>query len=261
MRIIINLLNWLKQKIRDECGFTYAETNGMIVLLLVMSMLLATPLFIRWYSKSYHHPQYAIDIKVLNSTLAKLQAQKNHKVHPQRTQHHSKPHPHIGTAHTPASSHDINPIKPTVLSHPRQQTKKSSPSYKAFDINTTTLQELHTLPGIGEKLATRILKYKNQLGGFVHKLQYQEVYGIGEMALKHLILYGYIASDFQPQQLSINQANFKTLLRHPYLCYEQVKKIIQYRERQGAFKHLEELVQRELIDRYTFDRLSAYLRL
>ncbi len=260
MRIIINLLNWLKQKIRDECGFTYAETNGIVVLLLVTSMLLATPFFLSWYSKSYHHPQYAIDIKVLNSTLAKLQAQKNQKVNPHRTQHHSKSNPHIGTAQPPTSLHDVNLIKPTV-SHPKQQTKKSPPFYKAFDINTATLQELQTLPGIGEKLATRILKYKNQLGGFVHKLQYQEVYGIGEMALKHLMLYGYIASNFQPQQLSINQADFKTLLRHPYLSYEQVKKIIQYRERQGAFKHLEELEQQELIDRYTFDRLGAYLRL
>ena len=52
----------------------------------------------------------------------------------------------------------------------------------------------------------------------------------------------------QPRSLDVNRADFKTLLRHPYLSYEQVKRIFNHREKKGMIKNwnqLENLLKEE----------------
>ena len=51
---------------------------------------------------------------------------------------------------------------------------------KAVDINLADSSELEKLPGIGFKLASRIIKYRMLLGGYIKIEQVKEVYGITE---------------------------------------------------------------------------------
>ena len=43
------------------------------------------------------------------------------------------------------------------------------------------------------------------------------------------------------RKLEVNRDEFKTLLRHPYLEYDQVKAIVNHRERKGLIKDWEQL--------------------
>ena len=43
------------------------------------------------------------------------------------------------------------------------------------------------------------------------------------------------------RKINVNQDEFKTLLRHPYLEYDQVKAIVNHRERKGWIKGWKEL--------------------
>ena len=49
-----------------------------------------------------------------------------------------------------------------------------------LNLNTATLEELCTLPEIGETIAQAILNYREQIGGFINREQLLEVSGIGE---------------------------------------------------------------------------------
>ncbi|SDR02294.1 competence protein ComEA [Thermostaphylospora chromogena] len=51
---------------------------------------------------------------------------------------------------------------------------------EAIDLNTATVEQLDTLPGVGEVLARRIVDYRTTHGGFRDVAQLREVPGIGE---------------------------------------------------------------------------------
>lgn len=70
---------------------------------------------------------------------------------------------------------------------PKEEYKKASASfsYKPFfiDVNKADSAGFEKLYGIGPKLASRIVKYREWLGGFTHVEQVKEVYGIAEFDL------------------------------------------------------------------------------
>lgn len=55
-----------------------------------------------------------------------------------------------------------------------------------LDINMATAQELDELNGIGEKLAQRIIEYRNECGGFMAIEELTLVNGIGDSLLEDI---------------------------------------------------------------------------
>ncbi len=130
-------------------------------------------------------------------------------------------------------------------------------SSEFLKINSADTTELKSLPGIGSFFAKNIVDYRNKLGGFINKQQLLEVYGLDSSRFE--IISPYIILDsIEIQKVKVNHDDFKTILRHPYIEYEDVKKIVNYRETKGMitnWEHYKNVVKRDDVE----ERLSLYL--
>lgn len=134
------------------------------------------------------------------------------------------------------------------------------PSRKApvINLNGADSTALLPLPGIGPVFAGRIIKYRRLLGGYVVKAQLLEVYGIEPGTVDRISPSLYIDSS-GVRKLNVNTAAFRELLRHPYLEYEDVKAIVNYRDVEGKIVSFREMWEHGLLADTTLDRVAPYI--
>ena len=137
----------------------------------------------------------------------------------------------------------------------KKTSAKSPPAIVYINYADTT--ELKSLPGIGSFFAKNIVEYRNKLGGFIEISQMLEIYAFDSARLETIIPYISIDS-VNLSKINVNTDDFKTILRHPYIEYEDVKKIVNYRESKGMIKDwndYQNVIKRDNVDK----RLNWYL--
>lgn len=115
------------------------------------------------------------------------------------------------------------------------------------DLNTVDSTTLVELPQIGPYTAVRIIEFREKLGGFIDKEQLRDVKGMDDARFAAIQPYINLGA-VEIRKVDVNRADFKTLVHHPYLNYEQVKRIVNQREKRGMIKNwaqLEELIKEE----------------
>jgi competence ComEA-like helix-hairpin-helix protein len=63
---------------------------------------------------------------------------------------------------------------------------------KSINLNTAGINELVTVPGLGQKTAEKIIKYRTEIGSFKTIEQLQEIKGIGTKKFNLIKVYVYI---------------------------------------------------------------------
>jgi competence protein ComEA len=115
------------------------------------------------------------------------------------------------------------------------------------------------LPGIGSKLAARIVSFRDKLGGFYSIDQIGETYGLPDSTFQKIR--GLLHVSSLVKKLNINNATKDELKEHPYIKWNLANVIVEYRNQHGAFKNLEELKNIATIDEATFKKIAHYLTL
>jgi DNA uptake protein ComE-like DNA-binding protein len=126
------------------------------------------------------------------------------------------------------------------------------------ELNTADSAELTKLYGIGPVFASRIIKYRNLLGGYHSPSQLREVYGLREETMK--LIQDYVIADTTCiKPLRINFADYRDLLRHPYLEKHHVEAILNYRSQNGPFTTIGQILQNGMMDSAAFAGIKPYL--
>jgi DNA uptake protein ComE-like DNA-binding protein len=125
-----------------------------------------------------------------------------------------------------------------------------------LELNQADSAGLVSLPGIGPVLASRIVKYRNLLGGYFEVAQLKEIYGMTEELFMKCAP-RLSADPYGVRKLSINFLSTVELGRHPYIGFRQAKKIAKIRDTNGKFSRNEELVA--LFSADSLRRLVPYL--
>ncbi len=129
---------------------------------------------------------------------------------------------------------------------------------KALQLNVADSIDLLPLPGIGPVFASRIIKYRELLGGYVSHDQLREVYGLpGETV--EMLRQRTVIDTAHIRKINLDSANFRDLLRHPYLQLDQVKGLMEYRELMGPIRSEEILENNRLLPDTVLDRIRPYL--
>jgi len=131
------------------------------------------------------------------------------------------------------------------------------PALQPFDINTADTSQLIALKGIGATLASRIINYRDALGGFYSAEQFREVYGLDSLALGELTRFGKIQT--AARKVAINTASAEELDRLPFLSRRQAQLIVSYREQHGAYTSAEALKPIRILDAKTIEKLTPYV--
>jgi len=127
-----------------------------------------------------------------------------------------------------------------------------------LDLNTCDSASLEALPGIGPVLSVRIIKYRNLLGGYASVSQLLEVYGLTPETFD-LISSKVKADSTAIRKINVNNADYKQLIRMPYLEKSEVNAILKYREEKGRIVGMNELIENKLIAEERVVKVRPYL--
>lgn len=235
--------------IKDAMTFAKGERTAIIVLAAVILIIIAANFFVAKrpsYVNFYLHNLDSI-IALHESAISSQQS----AISNQQTVV-SKEEASTSKVHQTKT----NIQKPKTKVH-QTKTNRQKPIAK-IHINTADTLALQNLPGIGPYFAKNIISYREKLGGFIETNQLLEVYAFDSARLEtiksHIII-----DSIETRKIKINHDDFKTILRHPYIEYEDVKKIINYRESHGMIQNWDtyvEVLQRNDVD----ERLRWYLQ-
>ena len=137
---------------------------------------------------------------------------------------------------------------------------KGKRNISAVAVNTADTTELIALPGIGPKLAARIINFREKLGGFYSTEQIGETYGLPDSTFHALKPYLQVDAG-AVKKINLNTATKDELRNHPYVKWALANAIVEYRARHGSFNSLEELKNIMLMDEATFQKLAPYFSL
>jgi competence protein ComEA len=171
-----------------------------------------------------------------------------------------------GVAQKDSSFESISPeddnVRETKYTYTRniknRKTKYVNKERAPFEINSADTTQFIALPGIGSKLASRIVLFREKLGGFYNVLQVREVYGLQDSVFKK-IRPMLRCDPALMKKIDINSASLELLKAHPYIRWKNASAIVAYRNEHGSFGSGDDLKFIESLDSNDLTKFIPYL--
>lgn len=127
-----------------------------------------------------------------------------------------------------------------------------------IELNATDSLELQELRGIGPVFASRIIRFRDLIGGFYSSSQLLEVYGMDEERYSNMQANIY-ADSTKVKKININTISYQELSRHPYITPKQANVIVQYRNQHGNYLEHANLLNIESLNEEFLRKIAPYL--
>ncbi len=120
--------------------------------------------------------------------------------------------------------------------------KKTLNIVQPIDINTADLEAWKSLPGIGNVLAERIIKYRERSNGFSSKEELKSVFGLKDSLLIQIAPYLQM-NESNLKKLPLNQASAYQINVKTGVSLEIAKMIVKSRQENGLFTEMDQLLE------------------
>jgi len=127
------------------------------------------------------------------------------------------------------------------------------------NLNEADSADLVKVSGIGPFYAKSIVKYRDELGGFVNKRQLLELYGMDEERYLKLASVLLLDNPEPYRMINVNTISIEELKNHPYFDWNLSRYLVNYRENHGKFRSVEDLKELRLIDTVLYRKIAPYI--
>lgn len=153
---------------------------------------------------------------------------------------------------------EIIPYEKVVDQSLDMQTRKPQKENIVINVNQDDSIEWRSLRGIGVKLSSRIIDYRDKLRGFNSLNQIKEVYGISDSLFisisKNLVL-----DQNNYPKININTCDYKELVSHPYIKSKVANSLVNYRQSHGLYRKVEDIKASVLVNDELYLKIAPYL--
>ena len=137
-------------------------------------------------------------------------------------------------------------------------TQTVSPKPLVIELNSADSTALVSIRGIGPYYASKILRYREQLGGFHATRQ------LKEMKFQYLnnidsLLPHFSVNPALIRKKELDTMSFKSVLHHPYLVYEDVQLIFNAKRKYGKINY-SILESQEVLPLFKLKKIKPYFK-
>jgi DNA uptake protein ComE-like DNA-binding protein len=153
---------------------------------------------------------------------------------------------------------DYQKLEPYINISQAEYASRKLSAGETIELNNADSAKLTEIRGIGPAFAIRIFRYKERLGGYCYKEQLKEVYGID--SAKYAEIEDQVSvNNTLIDKIKINTISFNQLRVFPYLSYNQVNAIVQYRVQHGHYHSITDMKNIALLDNVILRKIEPYL--
>jgi competence ComEA-like helix-hairpin-helix protein len=213
---------------REYLSFTRKERGGIIMLVFIVLMVAVVPKYLFPEKKVIASPEHQLPQKVTYQPIDAVTRQEGARLkYPPRA-----------------------PVRHPVVMHQRP--------LQVVNINAADTAAFIALPGIGSKLASRIVLFREKLGGFYSVEQIREVYGLQDSVFEK-IKPALRCDASATKKIRINAVEKEELKSHPYIRWQLANILVQYRTMHGAFMSAADLRKIDNLDSAAIEKMLPYL--
>ena len=140
----------------------------------------------------------------------------------------------------------------------RSHSAKVSDRIKRLPFSEADSVVLQIVPGIGALTAGRIIKHRENLGGYIQVDQLHEVFGLKPETIP--VIWEYFDFDrVPPRRIEINTFPVEELAKHPYISYQEAKVLVAYRLQHGPYLQLDDLLKIKIFKADWVNKIGPYL--